>query len=128
MGMCGRGGRNRAVSEPKNWNSQREGQEGRAFCGVAISGCPTWESVVGKLGECLLAESPTCAQLGPTCMSKPASPDVYILVPRDRQTLNGPHTRHHALWKITPIISPWRGIIERVVVPKMQNCPKGLFG
>lgn len=34
----------------------------------------------------------------------------------------------HTLWKITPIISPWRGIIERVVVPKMQNCPKGLFG
>lgn len=40
LGVCGGGGRNRALSEPKSRKSQREDQEGRAFCGVAGSGWP----------------------------------------------------------------------------------------
>lgn len=45
-----------------------EAKEGGAFWGVAVRGCPAWESVAGKRGDCLPAEGPTCAHLGSTSM------------------------------------------------------------
>lgn len=45
-----------------------EAKEGRAFWGVAARGCPAWESVARRPGECLSTEGPTWAHLGSTSM------------------------------------------------------------